>query len=119
LKAIIAQNDLTVPPTHDLITLYAQVSEVASSVTLDEETLRQIGEAYIETRYPTDTATEAGPSIGTDRAEPRGRESKYLRTGSKAHQRELSRAYPHHNIGFEERWLRHAAQAGRYAAANL
>ena len=53
LKAIIAQNDLTVRRTHDLITLYVQVAKVASSVSLDE--------AYVETRYPTDTATEAGP----------------------------------------------------------
>lgn len=69
MKAIIAQNDLTVARTHDLITLYAHVSEVASSVSLDEETLRQIDEAYIETRYPTDTSTEAGPRISIDRAE--------------------------------------------------
>jgi HEPN domain-containing protein len=78
LKAIIAQNDLTVPRTHDLITLYAQVSELASSVNLDEEILRQIDEAYIETRYPTDTATEAGPRISIDRAERFGAESRRI-----------------------------------------
>lgn len=69
LKAIIAQNDLTVPRTHDLITLHGHGSEDVHSVTVHEETLRQIDEAYIETRYPTDTAIEPGPRISLERAE--------------------------------------------------
>ena len=64
LKALLEFHDKTIPRIHDLVTLHQQVNDVEALV-VDEAVLRELADAYIDTRYPSSemTAGRLSPSV--------------------------------------------------------
>lgn len=54
LKGVLENFGLDVPKTHDLVRLYALVSENIST-SINTEMLQTVSDLYIETRYPGDS----------------------------------------------------------------
>ena len=54
LKGVLENCGLDVPKTHDLVRLYALVSENVS-ISINTEMLQTVSDLYIETRYPGDS----------------------------------------------------------------
>lgn len=50
-KALLELNDRPVPRIHDLVTLHQQVADI-EPFPVNESILRQVEDAYIDTRYP-------------------------------------------------------------------
>lgn len=67
-KALLELHDQPIPRIHDLVTLHQQVRE-SGVLEADEETLLQIDDAYIDTRYPKSEmpASTQSPSISKAR----------------------------------------------------
>lgn len=57
LKALLAQNNLTTPKTHDLIFLLDQLKEVESELELNRDILRDMNRYAVESRYPGEKAS--------------------------------------------------------------
>ena len=54
LKALLELYDKRIPYTHDLVTLTGKIEESKIEIVLRNETLEDLNQVYIETRYPAD-----------------------------------------------------------------
>lgn len=63
-KAVLVFHDQEVPRIHDLVTLHERV-EKTTAIPMDEETLRQVNDSYIDNRYPVNElpVSERAPSL--------------------------------------------------------
>jgi HEPN domain-containing protein len=69
LKAILENEELSVPKTHDLERLMALVCPVAPDLNLNEEQLSLLSSFYLDSRYPPTLAFPCGePSLEDARA---------------------------------------------------
>jgi len=65
LKAILENKNIRVPKTHDLEKLYGMILKEEIRLDLEEDTLAEINDVYIDSRYPGDAGLipEGIPSV--------------------------------------------------------